>query len=101
LADRPYSEPQDGHDIVIADRHKRGAVAPRRGFGGVAAHKVGDVQSAQGDLAGALKSYRDSLGIAEKLAKHGSAHETEKIARLAQDFEPNHVRGAFLGLHGS
>ena len=31
--------------------------------------KVGDVQSAQGDLAGALKSYRDSLGIAEKLAK--------------------------------
>jgi hypothetical protein len=28
-----------------------------------------DVQSAQGDLAGALKSYRDSLGIAEKLAK--------------------------------
>jgi tetratricopeptide (TPR) repeat protein len=27
------------------------------------------VQSAQGDLAGALKSYRDSLGIAEKLAK--------------------------------
>jgi hypothetical protein len=31
----------------------------------------------------------------------GSAHETEKIVRLAQDFEPNHVRGAFLGLHGS
>ena len=30
---------------------------------------VGDVQRAQGDLAGALKSYRDSLGIAEKLAK--------------------------------
>ena len=25
----------------------------------------------------------------------GSAHETEKIVRLAQDFEPNHVRGAF------
>ena len=25
--------------------------------------KVGDVQSAQGDLAGALKSYRDSLAI--------------------------------------
>jgi tetratricopeptide (TPR) repeat protein len=35
----------------------------------VSYNKVGDVQSAQGDLAGALKSYRDSLGIAEKLAK--------------------------------
>ena len=31
--------------------------------------RVGDVQRAQGDLAGALKSYRDSLGIREKLAK--------------------------------
>ena len=29
----------------------------------------GDVQSAQGDLAGALKSYRDSLAIREKLSK--------------------------------
>jgi tetratricopeptide (TPR) repeat protein len=35
----------------------------------VALTQQGDVQSAQGDLAGALKSYRDSLGIAEKLAK--------------------------------
>src|SRR5258705_11352285 len=32
-------------------------------------NKVGDVQSAQGDLAGALKSYHDSLAIREKLAK--------------------------------
>ena len=31
--------------------------------------KVGDVQVAQGDLAGALKSYRDSLAIRERLAK--------------------------------
>jgi hypothetical protein len=31
--------------------------------------KVGDLQVAQGDLAGALKSYRDSLAIAERLAK--------------------------------
>ncbi len=31
--------------------------------------KVGDVQVAQGDLAGALKSYRDSLAIADRLAK--------------------------------
>ena len=31
--------------------------------------KVGDVQVAQGDLAGALKSYRDSLAITERLAK--------------------------------
>ncbi len=30
---------------------------------------VGDVQVAQGDLAGALKSYRDSLAIMERLAK--------------------------------
>ena len=30
---------------------------------------VGDVQRAQGDLAGALKSYSESLGIHEKLAK--------------------------------
>ena len=31
---------------------------------------MGNLQRAQGDLAGALKSYRESLGIAEKLAKH-------------------------------
>ena len=31
--------------------------------------KVGDVQVAQGDLAGALKSYRDSLAIIERLAQ--------------------------------
>ena len=31
--------------------------------------KVGDVQVAQGDLAGALKSYRDSLAICDRLAK--------------------------------
>ena len=31
--------------------------------------RVGDVQVAQGDLAGALKSYRDSLAIAERLAR--------------------------------
>ena len=30
---------------------------------------VGDVQQAQGDLAGALQSYRDSLAIRERLAK--------------------------------
>ena len=35
----------------------------------VSYEKVGDVQMAQGDLAGALKSYRDSLAIAERLAK--------------------------------
>ena len=31
--------------------------------------RVGNVQVAQGDLAGALKSYRDSLAIADRLAK--------------------------------
>ncbi|MGR9107168.1 MAG: hypothetical protein ACU843_09590, partial [Gammaproteobacteria bacterium] len=31
--------------------------------------KVGDVQSAQDNIAGALESYRDSLAIREKLAK--------------------------------
>lgn len=36
---------------------------------GVALNAQGNVQSAQGDLAGALKSYRDSLAIREKLAK--------------------------------
>jgi hypothetical protein len=30
---------------------------------------VGDVQVAQGDLAGALASYRDSLAIADRLAQ--------------------------------
>ena len=33
--------------------------------------KVGDVQVAQGDLAGALKSYRGSFTIAERLARVG------------------------------
>ena len=32
-------------------------------------NKVGDVQVAQGDLAGALKSYRDSLAIRDRLAQ--------------------------------
>ena len=35
----------------------------------VSHEKVGDVQLAQGDLAGALTSYRDSLAIADRLAK--------------------------------
>src|SRR5437867_1463533 len=35
----------------------------------VSYNKVGDVQSAQGDPTGALKSYRDSLAIFEKFAK--------------------------------
>ena len=36
---------------------------------------MGDVQVAQGDLAGALKSYRDDLAIADRLAQsdHGNA----------------------------
>jgi eukaryotic-like serine/threonine-protein kinase len=36
--------------------------------------RVGDVQKAQGDLAGALKSYRDELAIADKLAKQDSSN---------------------------
>jgi tetratricopeptide (TPR) repeat protein len=31
--------------------------------------RIGDVQTAQGEFAGALKSYSDSLAIAERLAK--------------------------------
>jgi tetratricopeptide (TPR) repeat protein len=34
----------------------------------VSYNKVGDVQVARGDMAGALKSYRDSLAIFERLA---------------------------------
>ncbi len=45
----------------------------RRGGNGrevaVGLSRRGDVQVAQGDLAGALKSYRDSLAIADRLAK--------------------------------
>ena len=36
--------------------------------------KVGDVQVAQGDLAGALKSFRDSLAIRERLAQSDPGH---------------------------
>ena len=36
--------------------------------------KVGDLQSAQGDLAGALQSYCDSLAISEKLTKQDPAN---------------------------
>ena len=32
-------------------------------------NKIGDVKTAQGDLAGALKAYQDSLAIADRLAK--------------------------------
>ena len=35
----------------------------------VSDERIGDVQVAQGDLAGALKSYSDSLAIADRLAK--------------------------------
>jgi len=34
----------------------------------VSNHKIGNVQVAQGDLSGALKSYSDGLGIAKLLA---------------------------------
>jgi hypothetical protein len=53
----------------------------------VAYIKVGDVQVDQGDLAGALKSYRDSLAIAEHLAisdprnKFGGDLRQPRIAR--------------------
>jgi tetratricopeptide (TPR) repeat protein len=40
----------------------------------VSFNKIGDVQVAQGDLAGALKSYRDSLAIRERLAKSDPAN---------------------------
>ena len=53
-----------------------------------------------------LRSACRALGVGEITAhglRHsaatillGSAHETEKIVRLAQDCEPNHVRGAFF-----
>jgi tetratricopeptide (TPR) repeat protein len=51
----------------------RNAEAAARGSGderdlSVSFEKVGDVQVAQGDLAGALKSYRDGLAIREHLA---------------------------------
>jgi hypothetical protein len=35
----------------------------------VSYEKIGGVQQAQGDLAGALSSYKDSLAIMERLAK--------------------------------
>ena len=40
----------------------------------VALHRIGDVQVVQGDLAGALKSFRDSLAIVERLAKSDPAN---------------------------
>jgi hypothetical protein len=57
-----YHEDHPSDDLV-ASREK-----------GVALIQQGDVQRDQGDLAGALKSYRDSLGIAEKLAKQDPAN---------------------------
>ena len=56
-----------------AYREAEAAARRNRNEGDLAASfiKVGDVQVAQGDLAGALKSYRDSLGIRERLAKSG------------------------------
>ena len=39
----------------------------------VALSKVGNVQRAQGDIAGALKSYRDSLRIRSQLARSNLA----------------------------
>ena len=38
--------------------------------------KVGDVLEAQGDLAGALKSYRSALTIRERLAATNTANTT-------------------------
>ena len=56
-------------------RRQRAAGAIRPGQRRLAARsvglyeKVGNVQVAQGDLAGALKSYRDSLAVRERLAQ--------------------------------
>ncbi len=40
----------------------------------VAFNRLGDVQTAQGDLAGALKSYNDGLAIIDRLAKSDSGN---------------------------
>jgi len=54
-----------------ADAYRKAEAAARRNGDerdlSVSFNKVGDVQVAQGDLAGALKSYRDGLAIAERL----------------------------------
>lgn len=52
--------------VPIRDRDPSNADLQR--FTSVTLSKVGDVQVAQGDLAGALKSYSDSLAIRERLA---------------------------------
>ena len=44
-------------------------------------NKIGDVQAAQGDLAGALKSYRDGLAIADRLARESDPGNAELAAR--------------------
>jgi tetratricopeptide (TPR) repeat protein len=61
----------------------------------VSYEKVGDVQVAQGDLAGALKSYNDSLAIRVRLAKSDPGNAgwqrdlSVSYARLARAFKEN------------
>ena len=64
-----------GEDEIAGDDHphrepRTDGVGWQHGLS-VSYVKVGDVQVAQGDLADALTSYRDSLAIADRLSKAG------------------------------
>ena len=61
---------------------------------------IGDVQSAQGDLSGALKRYRDGLDIIEKLAKQDPGNagwQRDLSVSLQQDRRRAECSGRPLG----
>jgi hypothetical protein len=60
----------------------------------VSYNKVGDVQMAQGDLAGSLKSHRDSLAIAERLAQSdpGNAGWQRDLSVSSADIKPRRLQ---------
>ena len=63
---------------------------------------VGDVQAAQGDLAGALESYRDSFAIRDRLAKSDPNNAgwqsdlAESCAKLADVYRRSNDRNNAL-----
>jgi tetratricopeptide (TPR) repeat protein len=68
----------------------------------VSYNNIGGVQVAQGDLAGALTSYRDSLGIRERLAQSDPSNAgwqrdlARSYARLADVYRRSNDRGNAL-----
>jgi tetratricopeptide (TPR) repeat protein len=80
--------------LVIREKLAEQDPAMRSGSA-ISFNKIGDIRNAQGDLPAALKSYHDSFGIFEKLAKQepGNA-EWQRDLSLASNAKVGDIQSA-------